>query len=212
MALDYKKEYKEFYMPPKNPGIIEIPEMNFIAVRGKGDPNDASGEYNTALKILYAIVFTIKMSYKGSRKIEGYFPYVVPPLEGLWWQEDVAGVDYTHKEDFQWISMIRLPEFVDKKVFEWAIGEATEKKKSDFSKAEILTYHEGVCVQCMHIGSYDEEPKTVERMHAYAKENGYRLDFSRQRLHHEIYLSDPRRTAAEKLKTVIRHPVIDKEQ
>lgn len=207
MAFDYKKEYKEFYMPPKKPEIITLPPINYIAVRGCGDPNKEGGDYKQAIGLLYGIAFTIKMSYKGSYKIEGYFPYVVPPLEGLWWQEGVEGIDYSHKESFKWISMIRLPDFVTKKDFDWAVEEATKKKKTDFSKVELLPYDEGKCVQCMHIGSYDEEPATIAAMDRYALEMGYQLDFSDERYHHEIYLSDPRRTAAEKLKTVIRHPV-----
>lgn len=207
MPFDYKKEYKEFYMPSKKPEIIEIPQMNYIAVRGKGNPNEPEGEYKAALGMLYAIAFTIKMSYKGTYKMEGYFSYVVPPLEGLWWQENISGVDYSRKEEFQWISMIRLPDFVKQEDFDWAIGEAEEKKKTDFSKVEFYTCQEGICVQCMHIGSYDREPETVNRMEAYAREKGYIPDFSENRFHHEIYLSDPRRTAEEKLRTVIRHPV-----
>lgn len=207
MSFDYKKEYKEFYMPPKKPGMIELPKMQYIAVRGEGDPNVPEGEYKTALSMLYAIAFTIKMSYKGSYKIDGYFSYVVPPLEGLWWQEGVSKIDYAHKENFKWISMIRLPDFVKKEDFDWAISEAEEKKKTDFSKVEFFSYDEGLCVQCMHIGSYDKEPETVEMMDTYAMEQGYVLDFSKTRFHHEIYLSDPRRTAEERLRTVIRHPV-----
>lgn len=207
MAFDYKKEYKEFYLPPKKPGIVDIPEMHYVAVRGTGDPNEPDGDYARAMSLLYGIAFTIKMSYKGSHKIDGYFEYVVPPLEGLWQQQGVAGIDYGHKEDFQWISMIRLPEFVTRDVFEWAVKEASEKKKTDFSKAEFMTCHEGLCVQCMHIGSYDREPETIRKMDAFLSENGYASDFSETRLHHEIYLSDPRRTAEDKLRTVIRHPV-----
>lgn len=207
MPFDYKKEYKEFYLPPKKPSIIDIPEMNYVAVRGRGNPNEPEGEYKAALNLLYGISFTIKMSYKGNHKIDGYFSYVVPPLEGLWWQTDGSGIDYTHKENFSWISMIRLPEFVTKAVFDHALQEAEEKKKTDFSKAEFFTYHEGLCVQCMHIGSYDDEPATIEGMNAFAKKMGYSLDLTHTRLHHEIYLSDPRRTATEKLRTVIRHPV-----
>ena len=157
--------------------------------------------------MLYGIAFTIKMSYKGGKEIEGYFSYVVPPLEGLWWQQDVEGIDYAHKESFEWISMIRLPEFATKEVFDWAVREASEKKKSDFSKVEFFTYREGLCVQCMHLGSYDAEPETIKRMETYAKEQGYEPDFSGTRFHHEIYLSDPRRTKEERLRTVIRHPV-----
>lgn len=207
MAFDYKKAYKEFYLPPQKPGIIDIPEMHYVAVRGTGNPNEPDGAYAKALNLLYGIAFTIKMSYKGSHKIDGYFEYVVPPLEGLWWQQGVAGIDYGKKETFQWISMIRLPEFVTRDVFEWAVTEASEKKKTDFSKAEFLTLHEGLCVQCMHIGSYDQEPATIQKMDAFLSENGYAPDFSETRRHHEIYLSDPRRTAADRLRTVIRHPV-----
>lgn len=207
MAFDYKKEYKEFYMPKKKPSIVEIPKMNYIAVRGKGNPNDENGEYKESIGLLYAIAFTIKMSYKGSYKIDGYFEYVVPPLEGFWWQENTQGFDYNRKEDMHFISMIRLPDFVTEDDFKWAVDEAAEKKKQDFSKVEFLTYDEGVCVQCMHIGSYDNEPETVELMHSYMEENGYELDITDSRLHHEIYLSDPRRCDESKLKTVIRHPI-----
>ena len=207
MAFDYKKEYKEFYLPPKTPGIIDIPEMNYIAVRGSGDPNVPDGTYKTAISLLYAIAFTIKMSYKGSHKIDGYFSYVVPPLEGLWWQNGCDRIDYSHKEDFEWISMIRLPEFVTREEFDWAISEATAKKKRDFSKVEYLTMEEGLCVQCMHVGAYDDEPQTVALMEAYVAEQGFVTDFTENRRHHEIYLSDPRRVAAQRCKTVIRHPV-----
>ena len=207
MAFDYKKEYKEFYMPKKKPGIVEIPKMNYIAVRGKGNPNDENGEYKSSIGLLYAIAFTIKMSYKGTHKIDGYFEYVVPPLEGFWWQENTEGIDYNRKDDMNFISVIRLPDFVTEDDFKWAVDEATEKKKQDFSKVEFLTYDEGICVQCMHIGSYDNEPETVELMHKYMEENGYKLDITDSRLHHEIYLSDPRRCDESKLKTVIRHPI-----
>ena len=181
--------------------------MNFIAVPGQGDPNLPDGEYKQAIGLLYAIAYTIKMSKKGAHQIQGYFDYVVPPLEGFWWQEGVTGVDYGHKENFQWISVIRLPDFVTERDFHWAVHEATQKKKTDFSKVEFWTYQEGLCVQCMHIGAYDDEPATVAQMHNYIKEQGYELDFNRQRLHHEIYLSDTRKVAPEKLKTVIRHPI-----
>ena len=207
MAFDYKKEYKEFYMPPKKPTIVDVPKMNYIAVRGQGNPNEEDGEYKKAIELLYGIAFTIKMSYKGTHKIEGYFQYVVPPLEGFWWQDNVIGIDYSQKEKFQWIAVIRLPDFVTKEEFGWAVEEATKKKKEDFSKVEYFTYKEGMCIQCMHIGSYDEEPLTVEKMHAYMEEQGYELDITEERLHHEIYLSDPRRTSEEKLKTVVRHPI-----
>ena len=207
MAFDYKKEYKEFYMPANKPSIVTMPKMNYIAVRGKGNPNDESGEYKDSIGLLYAIAFTIKMSYKGSHKIDGYFEYVVPPLEGFWWQEGSDTIDYANKNGFNFISLIRLPDFVTKADFDWAMREATNKKKADFSKVEFLTYDEGVCVQCMHVGSYDDEPKTVALMHEYMAANGYVLDISESRYHHEIYLSDPRKCAGEKLKTVVRHPI-----
>ena len=207
MAFDYKKEYKEFYMPANKPSIVTVPKMNYIAVRGKGNPNDKSGEYKDSIGLLYAIAFTIKMSYKGSHKIDGYFEYVVPPLEGFWWQEGSDTIDYANKNGFNFISLIRLPDFVTEADFDWAVREATNKKKADFSKVEFLTYDEGVCVQCMHVGSYDDEPKTVALMHEYMAANGYVLDISESRYHHEIYLSDPRKCAGEKLKTVVRHPI-----
>lgn len=207
MSFDYKKEYKEYYMPPKKPTIVNIPKMNYIAVRGQGNPNEEGGEYKQAIGLLYGIAFTIKMSYKGNHKIDGYFSYVVPPLEGLWWQEGVAGIDYSRKEDFQWISMIRLPDFVKKEDFDWAVAEATQKKQTDYSKVEYFTYEEGLCVQCMHIGSYDNEPATIQAMEQMAQENGYEIDISKERFHHEIYLSDPRRAAEERLRTVVRHPI-----
>lgn len=207
MAFDYKKEYKEFYLPPKTPRIVTVPAMNFLAVRGHGDPNEENGAYKQALGMLYAVAFTIKMSKLGKHWLEGYFDYVVPPLEGLWWQEGVHGVDYTRKKDFQWISLIRLPEFVTKEVFDWAIREATEKKQQDFSKVEFFPWEEGLFVQCMHIGPYDDEPATVTTMEEYAKAQGYEADFGAGRFHHEIYLSDVRRCKPERLKTVIRHPI-----
>ena len=207
MAFDYKKEYKEFYMPANKPSIVTVPKMNYIAVRGKGNPNDESGEYKDSIGLLYAIAFTIKMSYKDSHKIDGYFEYVVPPLEGFWWQEGSDTIDYANKNGFNFISLIRLPDFVTEADFDWAVQEATKKKKADFSKVEFLTYDEGVCVQCMHVGSYDDEPKTVALMHEYMAANGYVLDISESRYHHEIYLSDPRKCAVEKLKTVVRHPI-----
>ena len=207
MAFDYKKEYKEFYLPPREPSIVEVPPMSFVAVRGTGDPNDEGGEDKSALELLYGMAFTIKMSYKSDFRIEGYFEYVVPPLEGLWWQRGVEGMDYSRKADFNWISMIRLPEFVTKEVFDTAAEIAANKKKTDFSKVEYFTYNEGLCVQCMHLGPFDDEPATVERMHEYAAANGYEPDFSEIRLHHEIYLSDPRRAAVDKLRTVVRHPL-----
>jgi len=207
MPFDYKKEYKEYYLPKSRPVIVEVPRMNYIAVRGKGNPNDEDGEYKKSIGLLYAIAFTIKMSYKGSHKIDGYFEYVVPPLEGFWWQDGVKGMDYSRKDDLNFISVIRLPDFVTEADFDWAVAEATKKKHQDFSQVEFLRYDEGLCVQCMHIGSYDDEPATVELMHAYLEENGYELDIQNPRYHHEIYLSDPRRCDVSRLKTVIRHPI-----
>lgn len=207
MAFDFKKEYKEFYMPKNNPSIVDVPAANYIAARGKGDPNEEGGAYQQAISVLYAVAYTLKMSYKTDHKIEGFFEYVVPPLEGFWWQEGIAGVDYSDKAGFNWVYVIRLPDFVTKKDFEWAVETATKKKKLDCSKAELITVEEGLCVQILHTGSYDDEPATVAVMDEYLKKNGYVNDFSDTRLHHEIYLSDPRKTAPEKRKTVIRHPI-----
>ena len=207
MAFDFKKEYKEFYMPKNVPSIVTVPKMNYIAVRGRGDPNEENGEYKKAIGLLYGIAFTIKMSKKSDHRIDGYFDYVVPPLEGFWWQESVDGIDYSHKESFNWISVIRLPDFVTKDDFDWAAAEAASKKKEDFSKVEFFSYNEGLCVQCMHMGSYDDEPATVKEMHRFAEIRGYAPDINDSRLHHEIYLSDARKVSPEKLKTVIRHPI-----
>lgn len=207
MAFDFKKEYREFYIPKIKPDIVTVPSMNYIAVRGTGDPNLEDGEYKQAIGLLYGIAFTIKMSKKGNHQIDGYFDYVVPPLEGFWWQDGGDGIDYAHKEKFHWISVIRLPDFVTNDDFLWAVNEATKKKKQDFSKATFLTVEEGLCVQCMHIGSYDDEPATVAMMHEFMEQQGYELDITDKRLHHEIYLSDARKVAPEKLKTVIRHPI-----
>ncbi len=207
MAFDFKKEYREFYLPKNTPSVVSVPAMNFIAVRGTGDPNREDGEFKKAVGLLYGIAFTVKMSKLGDHRMEGYFDYVVPPLEGLWWQDGVTGVDYSRKEDFRWISMIRLPGFVTEAEFLWAVREAERKKKEDFSKAEFFRYDEGLCVQCMHEGPYDNEPETVSRMHRFMEAQGFSLDISEHRLHHEIYLSDARKTAPEKLRTVIRHPV-----
>ena len=207
MAFDFKKEYKEFYLPKDQPGIVTVPPVNYIAIRGQGDPNRADGAYQQALSLLYGVAYTIKMSKRGDHRIEGYYDYVVPPLEGFWWQEGVCGVDYGRKEDFHWISVIRLPDFVTPADVDWAVKEAARKKKQDFSPVEFFTYDEGLCVQCMHYGPYDAEPATVERMHAYMEQQGYLLDINDQRLHHEIYLSDARKVPPENQKTVIRHPV-----
>lgn len=207
MAFDFKKEYKEFYMPKNKPEIVTVPKANYIAVRGKGNPNENDGAYQKAISILYAVAYTLKMSYKTEHKIEGFFEYVVPPLEGFWWQDNVDGIDYADKAAFNWISVIRLPEFVTQKDFEWAVETASEKKKLDCSSAEFLTVDEGLCVQIMHIGAFDDEPQTVALMDEYIAQNGYENDITESRLHHEIYLSDARKVAPEKWKTVIRHPI-----
>lgn len=207
MAFDFKKEYKEFYMPKNKPEIVTVPQANYIAVRGKGNPNEIDGAYQKAISILYAVAYTLKMSYKTEHKIEGFFEYVVPPLEGFWWQDNVDGIDYADKAAFNWISVIRLPEFITKKDFEWAVETASEKKKLDCSSAEFLTVDEGLCVQIMHIGAFDDEPQTVTLMDEYIAQNGYENDITESRLHHEIYLSDARKVAPEKWKTVIRHPI-----
>ncbi|MBF1044434.1 MAG: GyrI-like domain-containing protein [Peptostreptococcus sp.] len=210
MAFDFKKEYKELYNPKSKPVIINVPKINYISVRGEGNPNEAGGAYQQAIGVLYAIAYTLKMSYKTDYKIEGFFEYVVPPLEGFWWQNNVEGVDYADKSSFNWISVIRLPDFVSKTDFEWAVETATKKKKIDCSSAEYLTIDEGLCVQIMHLGPFDDEPKSVALMDTYIDENGYKNDINDIRLHHEIYLSDARKVAPEKWKTVIRHPIIKK--
>ena len=207
MAFDFKKEYKEFYMSKIKPEIVTVPKANYIAVRGKGDPNEEGGAYQQAIGVLYAVAYTLKMSYKSDYKIEGFFEYVVPPLEGFWWQEGVDGIDYNDKSTFCWISVIRLPDFISKEDFDWAVETAAKKKKLDCSAAEFLAIDEGLCVQIMHLGPFDDEPATVEVMNRYLDENGYEIDFSDTRNHHEIYLSDARRVAPEKWKTVIRHPI-----
>lgn len=207
MAFDFKKEYKEFYMPKNKPEIVTVPQANYIAVRGKGNPNEIDGAYQKAISILYAVAYTLKMSYKTEHKIEGFFEYVVPPLEGFWWQDNVDGIDYADKAAFNWISVIRLPEFITQKDFEWAVETASEKKKLDCSSAEFLTVDEGLCVQIMHIGAFDDETQTVTLMDEYIAQNGYENDITESRLHHEIYLSDARKVAPEKWKTVIRHPI-----
>ena len=207
MAFDFKKEYKEFYLPKNRPEIVTVPPANYIAVRGQGDPNVPDGAYQQAIGILYAVAYTLKMSYKTDHRIEGFFDYVVPPLEGFWEQEGANGIDYSDKSAFRWISVIRLPDFVTEADFRWAVEIASAKKKLDCSPAEFLTVDEGLCVQMMHLGPFDDEPASVARMDAFLAEHGYVNDLSPARLHHEIYLSDARRVPAEKWKTVIRHPI-----
>ena len=208
MPFDFKKEYREFYMPGNKPVIVDVPEMRYVAVRGRGDPNEEGGEYKASIGLLYGVAFTVKMSKMGDHRMEGYFDFVVPPLEGFWSQKGSgAGIDYSRKGDLEFVSCIRLPDFVTKEEFDWAVSEATRKKKTDFSKVEFLTVREGLCVQCMHLGPYDAEPETVRLMREYIAKQGYEPDFSDTRQHHEIYLSDPRKCAPEKLRTVVRHPV-----
>ena len=207
MAFDFKKEYKEFYMPKNKPEIVNVPAANYIAVRGTGDPNEEGGAYQQAISVLYAVAYTLKMSYKTDYRIAGFYDYVVPPLEGFWWQDNVEGIDYTDKSRFRWISVIRLPDFITRKDFDWAVEMAAKKKKLDCSMAEFLTVDEGLCVQIMHVGPFDNEPETVAVMDRFLAENGFQNDFSNTRLHHEIYLSDARKVPPEKWKTVIRHPV-----
>lgn len=214
MAFDFKKEYKEFYMPKNKPEIVTVPKANFVAVRGCGNPNEEGGAYQQAIGVLYAVAYTLKMSYKTDYQIQGFFEYVVPPLEGFWWQENggyQSGINYGNKDSFQWISVIRLPDFVTKQDFDWAVETASRKKHMDCSKAEFLEIEEGLCVQIMHIGSFDEEPATVALMDQYLEEQGYENDMNDTRHHHEIYLSDARKVAPEKWKTVIRHPIRKKE-
>ena len=207
MPFDFKKEYKEFYLPPAKPVIVIVPKANYIAVRGKGDPNDEGGAYQRAIGVLYAVAYTLKMSYKTDHRIEGFYDYVVPPLEGFWWQEGIEGIDYRDKSTFCWISVIRLPDFITEADFDWAVQIASKKKKIDCSCAKFLTIDEGLCVQIMHIGPYDNEPASVALMDKFLAENGYENDMTASRLHHEIYLSDARKVAPENWKTVIRHPI-----
>ena len=207
MPFDFKKEYKEFYLPKNKPQIVNVPKANYIAIRGQGNPNEEGGAYQRAISVLYAVAYTLKMSYKTDYKIDGFYEYVVPPLEGFWWQDGIFGVDYSKKGEFNWISIIRLPDFITRENFDWAVKTASEKKKIDCSSAEFFTVEEGLCVQIMHIGSFDDEPASLEKMDKYLEENGYEKDFSDTRLHHEIYLSDPRKSTPDKQKTVIRHPV-----
>ena len=207
MPFDFKKEYKEFYLPKAVPQIVTVPRANYIAVRGQGDPNAEGGAYQDAIGVLYAVAYTLKMSYKSDHRIDGFFEYVVPPLEGFWWQEGIEGVDYGDKSAFHWISVLRLPDFVTQQDLAWAVETASKKKKLDCSAAEFLTVEEGLCVQIMHLGPFDDEPRSVVLMDDFVRENGYVNDLSGTRLHHEIYLSDARKTPPEKYRTVIRHPI-----
>ena len=207
MAFDFKKEYKEFYLPKERPEIVTVPRANYAAVRGQGDPNAPDGAYQRAIAVLYAVAYTIKMSKKGDHRIDGYYDFVVPPLEGFWWQDEIDGVDYSNKAGFQWYAVIRLPDFVTGADFAWAVAEAGRKKRLDCSGAEFLTVDEGLCVQILHVGPFDDEPRSVALMDEHIRQQGYENDFSATRLHHEIYLSDARKAAPEKWRTVIRHPI-----
>ncbi len=207
MAFDFKKEYRDLYQPKTKPSIVEVPPIRFLAIEGSGDPNEVGGAYQHALELLYSVAYTLKMSYTTDHAIEGFYQYVVPPLEGFWWQPGVSGVDYTNKSSFHWVSAIRVPEFVGDADFAWAIEAAATKKKLDFSPVHLVELNEGLCVQCMHIGPYDNEPATVTAMHEFAESQGYVPDFNDERRHHEIYLSDPRRANPAKMKTVVRHPI-----
>ncbi|MBO6004900.1 MAG: GyrI-like domain-containing protein [Verrucomicrobia bacterium] len=207
MAFDFKKEYKEFYKPANKPEIVTVPKANYIAVRGQGDPNETGGAFQQAIGVLYAVAYTLKMSYKTDYKIRGFFEYVVPPLEGFWWQENSDVIDYMVKAAFHWIAVIRLPDFITEKDFKWAVETAGKKKKMDCSSAEFLTIDEGLCVQIMHLGAFDDEPATIALMERYIQDNGYEKDLNSNRIHHEIYLSDARKVPPEKWKTVIRLPI-----
>lgn len=208
--FDFKKEYKELYMPDKKPTIIDVPEMLFLQVAGKGDPN-TSPDYKNALEILYGLSYTIKMSKMKGNQPAGYFDFVVPPLEGFWWLEDVnyRGGPILDKNKFGWISAIRQPDFVTKEVFHDAkIALQKKKPELDVSLASLKRIKEGLCVQIMHIGSYDEEPESIERMEQYAIDLGYKIEINEDRRHHEIYMNDARKTPKEKLRTIIRHPIV----
>ena len=207
MPFDFKKEFRDLYQPKTKPSIVEVQPMRFLTVEGAGDPNEEGGAYKHALELLYGIAYTLKMSYKTEHVIEGFYQYVVPPLEGFWWQDGISGVDYADKSSFRWVSAIRVPEFVGDADFEWAVDAATDKKKLDFSPVRLTEIDEGLCVQCMHVGPYDDEPSTVSAMHDFAKSQGFVPDFTDARRHHEIYLSDPRKSDPAKMKTVVRHPI-----
>ena len=207
MAFDFKKEYRAFYLPKNKPELVTVPPANYIAVRGAGDPNEPDGAYQKAIAVLYAVAYTLKMSCKTDYRIQGFYEYVVPPLEGFWEQEGRDGVDYADKAAFRWISVIRLPDFVTQADLRWAAETAERKKKLDCSAAEFLTVDEGLCVQIMHSGPFDDEPATVALMDRFLAERGYENDLGPGRLHHEIYLSDARKVPPEKWKTVIRHPI-----
>ena len=204
MAFDFKKVQKELYFPKDLPALIQVPPMQYAAVSGTGDPNDPGGTYQQAISALYAVAYTLRMSYKGNRQIDGFFEYVVPPLEGFWHKDLKYPED---KSRFHWTALLRLPEFIRQEDVNWAKAAAFAKKGTDCSSVFLLQADEGQCVQIMHHGSYDDEPSTVLLLENFAAEHGYTIDLSETRPHHEIYLSDPRKTAVEKRKTAIRLPV-----
>lgn len=206
---DYKKEYKDLYMPKNTPSIIDVPKMIFIMVDGKGNPN-TSKEYENAINVLYGLSYTIKMSKMDNNNIKGYFEYVVPPLEGFWDGEDgyFDGLNIVNKDKFIWTSFIRQPEFVTEEVYNWALEQLKKKKPElDYKSVRYEVLEEGKCVQIMHYGPYDTESESIIKMNEFVLKNGYENDFNNGRRHHEIYLGDPRKTKPENLKTVIRHPV-----
>lgn len=208
MPTSYKKEYNEFYMSPNNPVIVDVPKINYIAVSGVGNTIEDHGDFKTSISLLYAIAFTLRMSNQSNYKVDSYFENIVPSLEGLWWKAGSDSVDYTDREHLNWKCLIRLPDVVTSKDVELAIAEASKKNKIDYSKVKFLSFEEGLSVQCMHIGSYEEEPETIHSMEAFILENGYKSNFTKDKVHHEIYLSDPRSTDISKMKIVIRHPII----
>ncbi len=207
MAFDFKKEYRAFYMAAAKPEVVSVPAAKYVAVGGHGDPNEPDGAYQAAVAVLYAVAYTIKMSKLGDHRIDGYFDFVVPPLESFWQQAGVDGVDLSNKAAFEWIAVIRLPDFVTEADVLWAAQEASRRKKLDCSQAALLTIDEGLCVQILHMGPFDTEAQFIALMDAYVRENGFENDISSERLHHEIYLSDARKVAPEQWKTVIRHPI-----
>ncbi len=213
--LDYKKLYKELYAPGTSPSLIEVPSMKFLMVEGHGNPNDHDGEYKKAVELLYSISYTIKMSCKGSKQ-PGIYDYVVPPLEGLWWMGDDNDYDFSKKDHYCWVSMIRQPDFISEAMFAEALQTVAKKKSSlDVSKAKLESFREGLCVQCMHIGPYDEEPATVAKIDAYISQSGKKNAIStlssdgKMLRHHEIYLSNPLTTKPASMKTILRHPVME---
>lgn len=210
MAFDYKKEYKDLYIPKATPTVVEVPDMKFIAVDGTGNPNDPDGEYQRALGILFPVAYTLKMSHKTNYSIDGFFEYVVPPLEGLWWTDNGAIDDFSDKSAFRWTAMIRIPDFVNTEDVEWAKKEVYRKKGLDCSSLYCKSIEEGLCAQIMHIGPYDAEPESLEAIDRHIESNGYIKDITATRRHHEIYLSDPRKCRPEKMKTVLRIPIAER--